>query len=101
MNSLKIKKGTSKHSAYDLRDPNSEIIETHTLAVIVTNESGVLARVIGLFSGRGYNIESLAVAEIDHKKNLSRVTIVTTGTPEVIEQIALQLKNLKNIEKST
>ena len=94
MSSLKIKKGTSKHSAYDLRDPNSEIIETHTLAVIVTNESGVLARVIGLFSGRGYNIHSLTVAEIDHDSNKSRITVVTTGTPQVLTQIKAQLSRM-------
>ncbi|SFP09568.1 acetolactate synthase small subunit [Tranquillimonas alkanivorans] len=88
---LKIKKGSSRHSAYDLRDPNAEIVETHTLAVIVDNEAGVLARVIGLFSGRGYNIDSLTVAEVDHTGHLSRITIVTTGTPAVIEQIKAQL----------
>ena len=66
MSPLNIKKGSTSHSAYDLRDPNAEVIETHTLAVVVDNESGVLARVIGLFSGRGYNIESLTVAETDH-----------------------------------
>ena len=60
-------------------------LDTHIFVVWVDNEAGVLARVVGLFSGRGYNIESLAVAEVDHKKNLSRVTIVTTGTPEVIQ----------------
>ena len=69
-------------------------IDTHIIVVWVDNESSVLSRVVGLFSGRGYNIESLAVAEIDHKKNLSRITIVTTGTPQVIEQIVLQLKKL-------
>jgi acetolactate synthase I/III small subunit len=74
-------------------------IDTHIFVVWVDNEAGVLARVVGLFSGRGYNIESLAVAEIDHKRNLSRVTIVTTGTPEVIEQIALQLKKLVPVHK--
>ena len=63
----------------------------HTIAILVDNESGVLARVIGLFSGRGYNIESLTVAETDNKKSLSRVTIVTSGTPMVIEQIKAQL----------
>ena len=78
---LKIKKGSSKHSAYDLRDPNAEAVETHTLAVLVDNEAGVLARVIGLFSGRGYNIDSLTVAEVDHTGHTSRITIVTTGTP--------------------
>ncbi len=91
MATLKIKKGTSRHSAYDLRDPNLDLSETHTLAVLVDNEAGVLARVIGLFSGRGYNIESLTVAEVDHTGHLSRITIVTTGTPAVIEQIKAQL----------
>jgi acetolactate synthase-1/3 small subunit len=91
MSPLKIKKGTSKHSAYDLRDPHSEVQERHTLAVVVANEAGVLARVIGLFSGRGYNIESLTVAETDHAGHLSRITVVTIGTPSVIEQIKAQL----------
>lgn len=91
MSALKIKKGSSKHSAYDLKDPNADIIETHTLAVVVDNEAGVLARVIGLFSGRGYNIESLTVAEIDHEGHRSRITVVTTGTPAVIAQIKAQL----------
>jgi acetolactate synthase I/III small subunit len=91
MNALNIKKGSSSHSAYDLRDPNAPVTETHTLAVLVDNESGVLARVIGLFSGRGYNIDSLTVAEVDHEGHLSRITVVTTGTPQVIEQIKAQL----------
>ncbi|SPF76171.1 Acetolactate synthase isozyme 3 small subunit [Aliiroseovarius pelagivivens] len=91
MSALKIKKGSSRKSAYDLRDPNSDIIERHTLACVVDNEAGVLARVIGLFAGRGYNIESLTVAEVDHEGHLSRITIVTTGTPAVIEQIKAQL----------
>ena len=91
MSALKIKKGTSRHSAYDLRDYHETAIERHTLAVIVDNEAGVLARVIGLFSGRGYNIESLTVAEIDQEGHRSRITIVTAGTPSVIEQIKAQL----------
>ncbi len=91
MSPLKIQKGSSSHSAYNLRDPNATAIERHTLAVIVDNEAGVLARVIGLFSGRGYNIDSLTVAEIDHLGHQSRITIVTTGTPAVIEQIKAQL----------
>ncbi|SLN13252.1 Acetolactate synthase isozyme 3 small subunit [Pseudoruegeria aquimaris] len=91
MNALKLKKGVSRHSAYNLRDPNAEATEVHTLAVLVDNEAGVLARVIGLFSGRGYNIESLTVAEVDHLGHRSRITIVTTGTPAVIEQIKAQL----------
>ncbi len=88
---LNIEKGSSKHSAYDLRASFSEQEETHTLALVVDNEPGVLARVIGLFSGRGYNIESLTVAETDHTGHRSRITIVTTGTPQVIEQIKAQL----------
>ena len=63
--------------------------DTHIFVVWVDNEAGVLARVVGLFSGRGYNIESLAVAEVDQTKNISRITIVTTGTPQVIDQIKL------------
>ena len=81
MTNLDIKKGSNRKSAYNLRDPLTESLEAHTLAVIVDNESGVLARVIGLFSGRGYNIDSLTVAEVDHSGNLSRITIVTSGTP--------------------
>ena len=91
MSQLSIKPGSSRRSAYDLRDPNAESSETHTIAVIVDNEAGVLARVIGLFSGRGYNIESLTVAEVDHTGHTSRITIVTSGTPAVIDQIKAQL----------
>jgi len=69
-------------------------IESHTLSVLVDNEPGVLARVIGLFSGRGYNIESLTVSETEHQKHVSRITIVTRGTPMVIEQIKHQLERL-------
>jgi len=85
-------------SAYSVPTKKGKI-DTHIFVVWVDNEAGVLARVVGLFSGRGYNIESLAVAEIDHKKNLSRVTIVTTGTPRVIEQITLQLKKLVPVHR--
>lgn len=91
MSALKIKKGSSKHSAYNLRPNYDNLVESHTLAIVVDNEAGVLARVIGLFSGRGYNIDSLTVAEIDHKGHRSRITIVTSGTPQVIEQIKAQL----------
>jgi acetolactate synthase I/III small subunit len=94
MSALNIKRGASSHSAYDLRDPNSDRVERHTLAVLVDNEPGVLARVIGLFAGRGYNIESLTVAETDHTGHRSRITVVTTGTPAVIEQIKAQLGRL-------
>ncbi len=68
--------------------------ESHILAILVNNEPGVLARVIGLFSGRGYNIESLTVAETNHAQHLSRITIVCKGTPAVIEQIKAQLGRL-------
>ena len=94
MNALSIKKGSTKQSAYNLRPNYDDVDETHTLAVLVDNEAGVLARVIGLFSGRGYNIDSLTVAEVDHTGHRSRITIVTTGTPSVIEQIKAQLGRL-------
>ncbi|ESW59665.1 MAG: acetolactate synthase [Rhodobacter sp. CACIA14H1] len=94
MSALNIKKGSTSHSAYDLRDHHSQVVESHTLAVIVENEPGVLARVIGLFSGRGYNIDSLTVAEVDHTGHRSRITIVTSGTPAVIDQIEAQLGRL-------
>ena len=71
----------------------------HNIVVWRDNEAGVLARVVGWFSGRGYNIESLAVAEIDKKKHLSRITIVTKGTPRVIQQIKLQLGKLVPVHK--
>ena len=73
--------------------------DRHIIVVWVDNEAGVLARVVGLFSGRGYNIESLAVAEVDAKLNISRITIVTTGTPQVIQQIKLQLRKLVPVHK--
>jgi acetolactate synthase I/III small subunit len=74
-------------------------IERHTIAVLVDNEPGVLARVIGLFSGRGYNIESLTVAEVDRADNLSRITVVTRGTRMIIEQIKAQLSRLVPVHK--
>ena len=76
-------------------------VESHTLSVLVDNEPGVLARVVGLFSGRGYNIESLTVAEVAHAEHLSRITIVTSGTPEVIEQITHQLERIVPIHRVT
>ena len=85
-------------SAYSTPTKVSKL-ETHIIVVWVDNEASVLSRVVGLFSGRGYNIESLAVAEVDQKNNLSRITIVTTGTPEVIQQIVLQLKKLVPVHK--
>ena len=75
------------------------LAERHTLAVLVSNEPGVLARVIGLFSGRGYNIDSLTVSETEHEKHLSRITIVTRGTPHVMEQIKSQLERIVPVHK--
>ena len=85
-------------SAYSIPGKQGKLV-THIIVVWVDNETGVLARVVGLFSSRGYSIESLAVAEIDPKLNISRITIVTTGTPQVIEQIKLQLKKLVPVHK--
>ena len=75
--------------------------ESHTLSVIVDNEPGVLARVIGLFSGRGYNIDSLTVSETEHAKHLSRITVVTTGTPMVLAQIKNQLERMVPVHTVT
>ena len=84
-----------------MADPKKlpSVIEKHTIAVLVANEAGVLARVIGLFSGRGYNIESLTVAEVDAEKAQSRITIVTSGTTQIIEQITAQLRRLVPVFK--
>ena len=78
---------------------DTQKIESHTLSVLVDDEPGVLARVVGLFSRRGYNIESLTVSVVDKKKKTSRISVVTTGTPQVIEQIVLQLKKLVPVHK--
>ena len=85
-------------SAYSIPSKKQKS-DTYIFVVWVDNEAGVLARVVGLFSGRGYNIESLAVAEVDAVKNISRITIVTTGTPQVIDQIKLQLTKLVPVHK--
>jgi len=87
--------GTTHYPAATL----SQQVETHTLSVLVDNEPGVLARVIGLFSGRGYNIDSLTVSETEHERHLSRITIVTRGTPMVIEQIKNQLDRLVPVHR--
>ncbi len=73
--------------------------ERHAIAVLVDNEAGALARVIGLFSGRGYNIESLTVAEVNPEKTISRITVVTSGPPMIIEQIKAQLGRLVPVHK--
>src|SRR5665648_347298 len=91
---------TQPGSAYSMQK-GEERLETHTMSVLVDNEPGVLARVIGLFAGRGYNIESLTVSETEHEAHLSRITIVTTGTPMVIEQIKNQLDRLVPIHSVT
>ena len=77
--------------------PTAQRDVTHTLSVLVDNEPGVLARVIGLFSGRGYNIDSLTVSETEHEAHLSRITIVTRGTAQVLEQIRAQLEKLVQV----
>ncbi len=82
-----------------MTDTMTDTIETHTMAALVDNEAGVLARVVGLFSGRGYNIESLTVSEVDADNNLSRINIVTSGTPMVIEQIKAQLDRLVPVHR--
>ena len=74
---------------------------SRTLSILVDNEPGVLARVIGLFSGRGYNIDSLTVTETEHEKHVSRITIVTGGTPAVIEQIKHQLERMVPVHSVT
>jgi acetolactate synthase-1/3 small subunit len=89
---------TQPASAYFL-DDRKDINETHTLSVLVANEPGVLARVIGLFSGRGYNIESLTVSETESQAHVSRITIVTTGTPQVITQIKHQLDRMVPVHR--
>jgi acetolactate synthase-1/3 small subunit len=87
-------------SAYFIEERHDRT-ERHTLSVVVDNEPGVLARVIGLFSGRGYNIDSLTVSETEHAKHLSRITIVTTGTPMVLAQIKNQLARLVPVHSVT
>lgn len=89
-----ITSGSAYFIAQDVQLP-----ETHTLSVLVDNEPGVLARVIGLFSGRGYNIESLTVSETEHEKHLSRITIVTRGTPHVLDQIRHQLDRIVPVHR--
>ncbi len=76
-------------------------VERHTIAVVVDNEAGVLARVIGLFAGRGYNIESLTVAPVDDEGRESRINVVTTGTPMIIAQIIAQLERLVPVHRVT
>ncbi len=80
-------------SAYFLEE-KKQALESHTISVLVDNEPGVLARIIGLFSGRGYNIDSLTVSETEHEKHLSRITVVTKGTPMVLAQIKNQLERM-------
>jgi acetolactate synthase-1/3 small subunit len=91
---------TPPASAYFIEDRHDPE-ETHTLSVLVDNEPGVLARVIGLFSGRGYNIESLTVSETQHEQHLSRITVVTRGTRAVLEQIRNQLDRMVSVHRVT
>ena len=89
---------TQPGSAYFLEE-RTDKPETHTLSILVDNEPGVLARIAGLFSGRGYNIDSLTVSETEHEKHLSRFTILTTGTSMVLAQIKSQLERLVNVHR--
>ena len=90
-----------KGSVYDTGAGVEVREESHTIGVLVDNEAGVLARVIGLFAGRGYNIDSLTVAEVSPKTHQSRITVVTRGTPAVIAQIKAQLDRLVPVHKVT
>ena len=89
---------TQPGSAYFLEE-RKDTPETHTLSILVDNEPGVLARIAGMFSGRGYNIESLTVSETEHEQHLSRFTIVTTATSMVLSQIKTQLERLVNVHR--
>ena len=85
-------------SAYFLA-PETQTAERHTLSVLVDNEPGILARIVGLFAARGFNIDSLTVSETEHEKGLSRITVVTVATPKVLMQIKLQLERLIPVHK--
>jgi acetolactate synthase-1/3 small subunit len=85
-------------SAYFLA-PETQTVERHTLSVLVDNEPGILARIVGLFAARGFNIDSLTVSETEHEKGLSRITVVTVATPKVLTQIKLQLERLIPVHK--
>ncbi len=98
MNTTAKKREAKSKSVY-APGPKDQIVESHTLAIIVDNEPGVLARVIGFFTGRGYNIDSLTVAETDHEENTSRITVVSSGTPAVIEQIKAALEQLVPVKR--
>ncbi len=96
MNAAKQPSGSAYFIVKDREKP-----EVHTLSVLVDNEPGVLARVIGLFSGRGYNIDSLTVSETQHAEHLSRITIVTRGTPHILDQIKSQLERIIPVHRVT
>lgn len=96
MNAQNLASGSAYFIAADTQTPETH---THTLSILVDNEPGVLARVIGLFSGRGYNIESLTVSETEHEQHLSRITIVTRGTPNVLDQIRHQLERIVPVHR--
>ncbi|MDA0240979.1 MAG: acetolactate synthase small subunit [Proteobacteria bacterium] len=87
---------------FNVTDSEAAIADRpHTFSVLVDNEAGVLHRIVGLFSGRGYNIETLTVAEVNAEESLSRITIVTSGTPQIIDQIHAQLARLVPVRKVT
>ncbi len=94
MNALAAPTGSAYFIAAETQKP-----ERHTLSVLVDNEPGILARIAGLFSARGFNIDSLTVSETEHAKGLSRITLVTVATPKVLEQIKLQLERLVPVHR--
>ena len=93
------RKSRKRAGAAAVPSAKSNEVDYHTFSVLVDNEAGVLHRVVGLFSGRGYNIESLTVSEVDEDKHLSKVTIVTSGTPQIIDQIRAQLDRLVPVHR--
>ncbi len=98
MSEKKLAKKETGGSAYFIVE-ETEVSRTHVLSILVNNEPGVLARVIGLFSGRGYNIESLTVSETSHEKHLSRITIVSSGPLHVLYQIKKQLERMVPVHR--
>ena len=98
MSEKKLAKKETGGSAYFIVE-ETEVSRTHVLSILVNNEPGVLARVIGLFSGRGYNIESLTVSETSHEKHLSRITIVSSGPLHVLDQIKKQLERMVPVHR--
>ena len=86
-------------SVYEKNNIDSSQVKSHALAILVENQVGALARVVSMFSARGYNIDSLTVAKVTEDENISRITIITSGTPMKIEQIKSQLGRIVLVHK--